>query len=192
MAGDEQWFSVHEGVDLEQGDIFLGCPWWSVGGLDSWPRVSEEESPHLWIDEHKSDSIIVSQSCDLVEAKITEILLARVFSWEILRQEEEKRGNTLVRSEQFRKNLAQSNLPAYFLLKRFMGPPALPWALVDFHHLFTLPKVVLSHVASTCGPRLRLKSPYREHLSQAFGRYFMRVGLPEGGDASKFIDEGKP
>jgi hypothetical protein len=27
-------------------------------------------------------------------------------------------------------------------------------------------------------PRLRLRSPYREHLSQASARFFMRVGLP--------------
>jgi len=27
-------------------------------------------------------------------------------------------------------------------------------------------------------PRLRLRPPYREHLSQAFARFFMRVGLP--------------
>ncbi len=27
-------------------------------------------------------------------------------------------------------------------------------------------------------PRLRLLPPYREHLSQAFARFFMRVGLP--------------
>jgi len=26
--------------------------------------------------------------------------------------------------------------------------------------------------------RLRLLPPYREHLSQAFARFFMRVGLP--------------
>lgn len=26
---------------------------------------------------------------------------------------------------------------------------------------------------------LRLLPPYREHLSQAFARYFMRVGLPQ-------------
>lgn len=28
------------------------------------------------------------------------------------------------------------------------------------------------------GKRLRLLPPYREHLSQAFARFFMRVGLP--------------
>jgi len=30
--------------------------------------------------------------------------------------------------------------------------------------------------AKTCNRRL---PPYREHLSQAFARYFMRVGLPQ-------------
>jgi hypothetical protein len=28
------------------------------------------------------------------------------------------------------------------------------------------------------GKRLRLLPPYREHLSQAFARFFMRIGLP--------------
>jgi hypothetical protein len=28
--------------------------------------------------------------------------------------------------------------------------------------------------------RIRLLPPYREHLSQAFARHFMRVGLPSG------------
>src|SRR5262249_39772943 len=35
---------------------------------------------------------------------------------------------------------------------------------------------------------LRLHSPYREHLAQAFARYFMRVGLPH--DARAFEKEG--
>jgi len=35
--------------------------------------------------------------------------------------------------------------------------------------------------------RLRLLPPYREHLSQAFARFFMRVGLPS--DIPPFADE---
>ena len=30
----------------------------------------------------------------------------------------------------------------------------------------------------TWGLRWRLQSPFREHFSQAFARFFMRVGLP--------------
>jgi hypothetical protein len=36
--------------------------------------------------------------------------------------------------------------------------------------------------------RMVLPPPYREHLAQAFARYFMRVGLPH--DAKAFEKEG--
>jgi hypothetical protein len=50
----------------------------------------------------------------------------------------------------------------------------------DFHDLFTVPRAVLETVLRQRGmPRLRLLPPYREHLSQAFARFFMRVSLPQ-------------
>ncbi len=49
---------------------------------------------------------------------------------------------------------------------------------MDFRKLYTMRKELLQQHAETLGPRLRLVPPYREHLSQAFARYFMRVGLP--------------
>jgi hypothetical protein len=52
-------------------------------------------------------------------------------------------------------------------------------SLVDFHEILSLPRVFLEiWTMRTMIPRLRLLPPYREHLSQAFARYFMRVGLP--------------
>jgi hypothetical protein len=30
-----------------------------------------------------------------------------------------------------------------------------------------------------CGKRYRLQSPFLEHFSQSFGRFYMRVALPE-------------
>jgi hypothetical protein len=51
--------------------------------------------------------------------------------------------------------------------------------IVDFHEVFTSPKTFLEALIVRRGqPRLRLLPPYREHLSQAFARFFMRVGLP--------------
>jgi hypothetical protein len=51
--------------------------------------------------------------------------------------------------------------------------------LVDFHEVFTAPRVFLESLLSQRGEnRCRLLPPYREHLSQAFARFFMRVGLP--------------
>ncbi len=36
----------------------------------------------------------------------------------------------------------------------------------------------LKDLAVRRSPRPRLLPPYREHLAQAFARFFMRVGLP--------------
>jgi hypothetical protein len=51
--------------------------------------------------------------------------------------------------------------------------------IVEFHEVFTVPREFLESLLAARGRiRPRLLSPSREHLSQAFARYFMRVGLP--------------
>jgi hypothetical protein len=49
--------------------------------------------------------------------------------------------------------------------------------VVDFRRVYSLPVAFVRKRASLSG-RLRLMPPYREHLSQSFARFFMRVGLP--------------
>jgi hypothetical protein len=58
---------------------------------------------------------------------------------------------------------------------------------VDFHSLYTLSVKAVQQHATQLGDRLRLRSPYKEHVAQAFARYFMRVGLPL--DAAAFVKE---
>ena len=50
--------------------------------------------------------------------------------------------------------------------------------LVDFTSAFTVDTNLVRELATTQGARLRLNPPSREHLAQAFARFFMRVGLP--------------
>ncbi|HET6574322.1 MAG TPA: hypothetical protein VFG68_12000 [Fimbriiglobus sp.] len=50
--------------------------------------------------------------------------------------------------------------------------------VVDVRQLFSLPIGFVRKRVGLAGHRLRLLPPYREHLAQAFARYFMRVGLP--------------
>ena len=50
--------------------------------------------------------------------------------------------------------------------------------VVDFGQIFSLPPAYLARRATQLGSRWRLDSPFLEHFSQAFARYFMRVGLP--------------
>jgi hypothetical protein len=51
-------------------------------------------------------------------------------------------------------------------------------SLVHFRQIYTLPLEFISEFAAGRGPRLRLKSPYREALAHRFGGFFQRVGLP--------------
>jgi hypothetical protein len=50
--------------------------------------------------------------------------------------------------------------------------------IVDFKSTFSVPLAYLKDNINFEENRLRLLPPYREHLSQQFARFFMRVGLP--------------
>jgi len=49
---------------------------------------------------------------------------------------------------------------------------------VDFGLILSLPFPGLTRHANSLGDRWRLQPPFLEHFSQAFARFFMRVGLP--------------
>lgn len=50
--------------------------------------------------------------------------------------------------------------------------------VVDFRQIYSLPFAYLIRHADKIGSRWRLQSPFLEHFSQTFARFFMRVGLP--------------
>lgn len=50
--------------------------------------------------------------------------------------------------------------------------------VVDFREIYSLPLAYLKLHAKALDQRWRLNSPFLEHFSQAFARFFMRVGLP--------------
>jgi len=50
--------------------------------------------------------------------------------------------------------------------------------VVDFRILFGIKLKSIQELTVGKPSRFGLLPPYREHLAQAFARYFMRVGLP--------------
>lgn len=179
------WYETAQGPELCQGDILKGCPVYIVLGPWQWPVIAGTE---VNVEAPAFDLVVMSQSCDLANDKIDDVLLARLLDWPSAVRAEGERGNEVFKSRKTRKHLVDGNVPGYSLLHKREGSPELPWSVVDFHRLYTLPKPYVSQFAASCGPRLRLCSPYREHLAQAFARYFMRVGLPH--DAKAFEKEG--
>ena len=120
----------------------------------------------------------MTQSCDLViradgRCHCKEVLFCPVYS----------RGE-LANDKIFGRKLAweearKGRLPGYHVLNRCDLPGReREFTLVDFSRVFTVDVGVVRQLAANQKPRLRLLPPYREHLSQAFARFFMRVGLP--------------
>ena len=73
----------------------------------------------------------------------------------------------------------KGRLPTYHVLNRCELPGHdRDFQLVDFSRVFTIAVGLTRDLAESQGTRLRLNPPYREHLAQAFARFFMRVGLP--------------
>ena len=186
MPDAPDWYEVTQGRELLQGDLLRACPIPRVLGLEQWPLRPGQP---LDVDITPEDVVLVSQSCDLANDKIHDVVLAQVLDWQVACRALIAQGNTFARSRQFRRALVAGNIPSLSLLHKRDSAPTLAWSIVDFHRLFVLPKAVLTAVAQAAGPRLRLRSPYREHLAQALARYFMRVGLPH--DAQAFEREGE-
>lgn len=182
---ETDWYQVVQDSTLFQGDILLRCPVFVMAAELSWPRPP---GASIDVDIKELDSIVMTQSCDLDNDKVEEVLLAQMVAWSQVVSSEVRKGNVYAQSRTFRKQLVEGNIPGYSLLHKREEEPSLSWSVVDFHRLFTLPKVFVNRFAADLGPRLRLCSPYREHLAQAFARYFMRVGLPH--DARAFEKEG--
>lgn len=160
------WYDFVDGDDIEQGDIIPDCPCFQPDGQ----LVSGKKVNIKW---QRRDLIVLSQSCDLVQGreKLSNVLMASVW------KQSELAGH--LATPKGLEDARRGNLPSVHLLAQvdFVGlEPGI--RVVDFHSIFTLPIAFLREQATLSPKRLRLLPPYREHLSQSFAKFFMRVGLP--------------
>ena len=78
------------------------------------------------------------------------------------------------------RQILKGRFARYLMLAGSTDPEvALGVRIVDFGRIFSLPKRYVQEFVASQGRRLRICPPYREHLAQAFARFFMRVGLPQ-------------
>ena len=79
-----------------------------------------------------------------------------------------------VRSKMPKANTS-GRIEALHMLHGFREESARECLIVDFRFITSLPFEYVERFAERSGERWRLQSPYLERLSQAFGRFFMRV-----------------
>lgn len=165
------WYEVVTGRELEQGDILEACPVFAPP--DELAQTTVEADATVPFNRHHADVIVMSQSCDLVEGreKLEQVLLCTLWL------QSEFTDGPFARVDAW-ENARKGRLPAFHVLAACDLPENEQEVRVaDFRRIYTLPvSFVRKRVAAA--PRIRLLPPYREHLSQAFARFFMRVGLP--------------
>lgn len=165
MSREYPWYEVVRDDGLEQGDLFTKLPVIAPHPELSFPLPADEVLAE--VDEY--DVILMTQSCDLANDKVRDVILCP--HWDL---------ETADIGKSKAKQIRAGREHRYLLLNRRDEEPTLDVRLVDFGRIFSLPKRYVREFAATQNPRLRLLPPYREHLAQAFARFFMRVGLPQG------------
>lgn len=184
----DSWYThVDAETPLTQGDLISDCPViaWAPGPLNL--RGSEEsevlKAATIAI---QADVIVMTQSCDLENYKVDKVILCPHISISEYHKawEEEKKKLNQNPTKKAWGSLFTDIRDGYIwnlaiLNEGQSGDLKTEHRVVDFHDVYTVPRGFLESLLKQRGrPRLRLNPPYREHLSQAFARFFMRVGLP--------------
>lgn len=168
MAQEYPWFEVADSNDdLLQGDFIKDCP-----VIIPSSEMSKDEVVDARVVEY--NVVVMSQSCDLLQRKLDLVLVCPI--WPL---SEFEGANPYYRGKEGKEALRRGNLPGYHLLNRCeIDGFETDYLVVDFRNVYSVPFDFLVGLVKERAKRVRLLPPYREHLSQAFARFFMRVGLP--------------
>jgi hypothetical protein len=162
--------------EIRQGDFIPNCP------IILPPNNFNIEKGQLLTDQElvvkALDAVVVSQSCDLENDKIEIVLVCPFYSIDYFFESLPESDRVGKGREKILKALKQGNLPSYHLLNRDETNSIVNFPIVDFRNVYGVNFEYLKTYVPTLAKRQRLLPPYREHLSQAFARFFMRVGLP--------------
>ncbi len=164
-----QYWGHMSGRSLNQGDLLPGC-YVPIFQPDFHARPSMEEDVAL----AQADLIIVTQSCDLENEKAPFVAMCPIWGLDVFSKLNPKFARNSEREE-----IRKGRREGLHMLASPEEPSNNQRALVvDFRQIYSLPVGYLRGHATAIDNRWRLQSPFLEHFSQAFARFFMRVGLP--------------
>ena len=144
---------------LTQGDIIEGC---------TVVRVLPDGS----VDEILERVIVMTQACDIVQAKADQIVVAVLYTTDEIVQQGQLKAPAI------RDQLRRGQIFGWYFLPAADAPIPLPESIVNFRDLHTVPRSLLEKLAAAVNRVCRLLSPFREHLAQHFAVTYMRIALP--------------
>jgi hypothetical protein len=184
----DNWYEMVEAdAPLTQGDLIFGCPLlsWDVGKINPSAKTEEQRIAEASVGIYR-DVVVLTQACDLENHKVDNVILCPHLglsdyknAWKdamLNRKQNPSEKSWKRQCDDIRDGyvwnqtmLNNGNVDEHLIEHR----------IIDFHEVYTLPRAFLEPLLQQRGQRrFRLRSPYREHLSQSFARFFMRVGLP--------------
>ncbi len=177
MSEKQEWYEiVDDDKNVFQGDFLNSCP-------VIIPQEKLEESKSITAKVDLYNVIVMSQSCDLLQRKLKLVLVCPCWSINKFSEKENYYG-----SSEGKNQLRKGYSVGYHLLNNCdIEKYENDYLVVDFRETYSLPIDFIFAFIKEQKIRKRLISPYREHLSQAFARFFMRVGLPS--DIPEFKDQ---
>jgi hypothetical protein len=183
-----QWYlSASSAAELTQGELIFDCPTVQSKSITSIDEV--DEIPRFKIESimYQADLIVMSQACDLAQRSVANVILC---PFETLTEHRERWEEVMKAKDQtitakawknYTDDLKHGFLFDLAILDNSPGMHVPEHLVVDFAELYSVPRDFLDSLISQRNRRRTcLSAPYREHLSQSFARFFMRVGLPTG------------
>lgn len=150
---------------VDQGDLIDDCPVTMVTNF----AVDQSDQAKVTLDLHRV--IVLTQACDLANAKADLAVVASVFE-----------AQTLVDAGVLKASDVKGPIRGcrvwglYFLPAQ--SDAGLPEVIVDLRRLHSIRLDVLRALCSKGRRRAQLPTPYREHLAKHFADTYSRIGLP--------------
>ncbi len=150
---------------LDQGDILFNCPVLALSLKATYPLPLPPNK--LPADELELDVLILTQTCDFAQGRAANVLVCRL-------------ADASSSGKSKKEEIIKGRQPRYAMLeKSSFAEREMGLRIVDLSDIYQLPIEFVRQVAASQTPRLRLLPPYREHISQAFARFWMRIGFPQ-------------
>jgi hypothetical protein len=152
---------------LSQGDIFDACPLDRIA--DGEGQADLDADPLRWT----ASVIVLTQACDLAQAKTTKVLVA------MLQPIQRLVDKGVLKASVVRDQVRRGLVYGWYFLPTAPAPINLPESIVDLRELHTVPRAILQRLIADGKRIARVVTPFREHLAQHFAVTYMRIGLPE-------------
>jgi len=150
---------------VDQGDIIDDCP---VAVFESIPQP---EAPTTQLTSERRRVYVLTQACDLVQRKVSNVVVATVLDATALV------ASGALKAAEVRGNIRAGRVHGWYFLPKSRSLN-LQESIVDLRTLHTVRLPVLEDLCRAGKRIAHLESLYREHLAQHFANTYSRIGLP--------------